>query len=597
MNSQSSNTVQSGNPSTGKSDHEILADLLLAANEAASLLLTVNNLASVDEVLSCALEIIGRAVDADRVFLWRDKEPLEDMVLENLFVWTGKRASDAPEVLIEVSAPFDSYTVWMEKFRSGECVYKTFSDMTADERAFFNTFNTKTVFFIPLFCANALWGVISIDDCMQERSFSEDEIITLKSIALMVASVINYQKTTLDLIAINEEGNAARKVKNAFLSNMSHEVRTPLNAIVGMANVGERADDIDEKDYALAKIKDASTHLLEIISNVLDMARIEEGRLELVPEEFAFRETVDKVLTVIKPVATEKNQIIDVFIDDAIPNNVVGDDLRFRQLISNLLSNSVKFTPIYGKISLDISLTGETDKHLELQLVVKDNGIGISEEQRERIFLAFEQGNGALNRDYGGTGLGLPISKRIVELMDGKIWIESEQNKGTAIYLTVQLVKSRIADTLHGNADVSDDAHDVNVGTVVPGEFAGKRLLIAEDIEINREILIALLKDSGLIIECAEDGQIAVNMVMFNVEKYDIVFMDLQMPNLGGLDAARQIRELPERKRGRLPIIAMTANVLKEDVRACMEAGMDDHLSKPLDIEKVLEKLRKYLAQ
>jgi len=389
-----------------------------------------------------------------------------------------------------------------------------------------------------------------------------------------------------------EAAESANRAKSEFISNMSHEMRTPLNAIIGMTAIGKKTNDIEEKTHALNKIGDASSHLLSMVNDVLDMAKIEANKLELLPIDFNFEHMIDKVLTVIHFRADEKQQILTVNKDDKIPRFIIGDDQRLAQILMNLLSNAVKFTRDRGKIHMDISLVGQIDNAYELRIEVTDNGIGISPAQQSKLFEVFEQADSGTSREYGGTGLGLAISKRIVEMMGGRIWVESELGKGTRFVFTV-LVKQSLKD-----GHITDDSVDIgsDISADTKGDsFDGKRLLVAEDIEINREILIALLEDSGLIIDCAENGKEAVDMISADPEKYDIVLMDLQMPQMGGLEATRLIRKLPPRKSKMLPIIAMTANVFKEDIDDCLAAGMDDHLGKPLDIDKVMEKLSKYL--
>jgi len=365
-----------------------------------------------------------------------------------------------------------------------------------------------------------------------------------------------------------------------------------MNAIIGMTAIGKKTDNLEEKNAALSKIGDASTHLLGIINDILDMSKIEAGKMELVSVEFGIENMINKVLVVIQLRVEEKQQKLTVSIDDKIPKLVLGDDQHLAQVVANLLSNALKFTPEEGKISLDVSLCEESEDYVELRFEVTDNGIGIASEKQAKLFGAFEQAEGFTNRMYGGTGLGLAISKRIVEMMNGRIWVESKLGEGAKFIFTVQLDRcdddAIIDDRNETDKDsISDDTPD-NV-------LEGKHLLIVEDVAINREILISLLDGNGLIIDCAENGKEAVKIITADPDKYDIVFMDLQMPEMGGLEASRLIRMIPSAKSNRMPIVAMTANVFKDDIDACFEAGMDDHLGKPLDIEKVFEKLRKYL--
>jgi len=390
-----------------------------------------------------------------------------------------------------------------------------------------------------------------------------------------------------------EAAESASRAKSEFLSNMSHEMRTPLNAIIGMTTIGNRASDIEGKTHALNKIGDASSHLLGMVNDILDMAKIEANKLELLPVEFNFERMLEKVLTVVHFRADEKQQVLSINLDEAIPRMVIGDDQRFSQVLINLLWNAVKFTPEGGKIHLDLAVAWKTEELYELRVEITDNGIGISKEQQKKLFGVFEQADSETSRIYGGTGLGLTIAKRIVEMMKGKIWVESDIGKGAKFVFT--LVMKYIAE--HGKTlgdpeeiEYTEKNEDSEVDI-----FTGKKLLIVEDVEINREILITLLGDTGVQIDCAENGKEAIDMIYANPGKYNAVLMDLQMPHMDGLEATRRIRALPRHKKEKLPIIALTANVFKDDIDACIEAGMNDHLGKPLDIDKVLEKLKVYL--
>ncbi|MCL2440113.1 MAG: ATP-binding protein [Treponema sp.] len=402
------------------------------------------------------------------------------------------------------------------------------------------------------------------------------------------------KNTLLNTERLRQEAEVASKSKSNFLANMSHEMRTPMNAIIGMTAIGKKSGEIEQKNHALNKIGDASSHLLGVINDVLDMAKIEANKLELSPVVFNFERMLNKILAVINFRVEEKQQKLIVNVDKNLPRFLIGDDQRLAQIITNLLSNAVKFTPEGGKILLDASLEGESGGKCEIRIEVKDSGIGISDEQKEKLFHAFEQAEAGISRQYGGTGLGLTISKRIVELMEGRIWIESELGEGAKFAFIVKVLRSENAE-VNERLGMTDNTNDDNVIRI--GEFSGKRLLVAEDIEINREIIIALLEGTGLIIDCAENGEVAVNMIEENYSKYDVIFMDVQMPVMNGHKATRRIRsfEAIQDFKTRIPIVALTANVFMSDIEECLAAGMDDHLGKPLDIDKVVEKLRKYL--
>ena len=407
-------------------------------------------------------------------------------------------------------------------------------------------------------------------------------------------------KTALD------QAKKASKAKSVFLSNISHEMRTPLNAIIGLTTIAEKTEDKEHRSQIMQNIGEASAHLLGIINDMLDMAKIETDKLELIPIEYDFERMLQKVIATVKFKADEKRQRLTVNVGGDIPRKLVGDNRRLAQVITNLLSNAIKFTQDEGSICFEVSLIGEDDSICDMLFTVTDNGIGISKDMQEEIFQVFVQADSGSNREYGGTGLGLVISKSIVELMGGRIRVESVPGEGSKFIFTVKAQRGGnspvppFGSDVNGEADGVNDKHgcaDIPHDCLVSeaGEFAGKRLLLAEDVEINRVIFIELLAETGLVIDCAENGKEALDMVALEPEKYDILFMDMQMPKMDGLEATRRIRALPAHKRERLPIVAMTANVFKDDIEACRSAGMDDHLGKPLDLDAVLKTLRKYI--
>ena len=372
--------------------------------------------------------------------------------------------------------------------------------------------------------------------------------------------------------------------KSNFLANMSHEIRTPMNAIVGMTHIGKKSDSIEKKDYAFEKIDSASTHLLGVINDILDVSKIEAGKFELSPVEFSCEGMMMRVMTINAFRIEEKKQELTVDKDCNIPKILFADEQRLAQVMSNLISNASKFTPENGTIDIKSSLISEKDGICLIQVSVTDSGIGISEEQQAKLFSSFQQAESDTTRKYGGTGLGLVISKNIVEMMGGEIWIESELGKGATFTFTFKAKRV--------NEDDFKEAAEVDEADI---RFDGRCLLLVEDIEINREIIETLLEPLCISVESAIDGEQAYNMFNSAPDKYDMIFMDVHMPVMDGYETTRAIREIDTAKAKEIPIIAMTASVFREDIERCIDSGMNAHLGKPIVFSEMVAILKEYL--
>ncbi|MDR0495089.1 MAG: response regulator [Treponema sp.] len=405
--------------------------------------------------------------------------------------------------------------------------------------------------------------------------------------------VAGYLKLLQDVTRLEQatkqqaEVEAANQAKSAFLATMSHEIRTPLNAIIGMTEIGKNAQELTRKNYAFGRIEGASAHLLGVVNDILDISKIEANKLELSFIDFEFEKMLKRVVNVISFRIEEKRQKLAINIDRNIPR-LYGDDQRLAQVITNLLGNAIKFTPEEGAITLDARFMGEENGLCAVQISVSDTGIGINEEQQKRLFSSFQQAEGSTTRKYGGTGLGLAISKSIVEMMGGTIWVKSEPEKGATFVFAIK-VKKGIGGPDENGRQGEEAPADIN------GLFAGRRVLLAEDVEINREIILTLLEPTLLETDCAENGMEAVRKFSEAPDKYDLIFMDIQMPEMDGYEATRHIRAMDLPKAKNIPVIAMSANVFREDIEKCLDAGMNGHVGKPLNLNEVISKLRFYL--
>ena len=549
------------------------------------------------------MEIIGRFLDVDRVKIWHNEYDRDELYAVVCYEWNNEIGKTKIEVPIGFKFPYSEKPHWLKKFQQGEPINLIFSNMEPGERQTFGYYGVQTILMLPLFINGQFTGFLSVDDYKRERYFNEEEIQMFSSAGVLLTSYFNQLKQFEEnakrdriLKQLNYQleealGKAVRagQAKSDFLSVMSHEMRTPLNAIIGMTEIAKNSADYKKRDDALQKIDQASKHLLGIVNNVLEMAKIEDDKIELVESEFCLREMLHKVNALVSIPMSEKRHEFTMTIDDSLQGTCIGDEQRLRQVILNLLTNARTYTPDGGKIHLGVEslgMVGETGQ-LEVRFSIKDNGIGISLEIQQKLFRMFEQGDSSIRRRYGGSGLGLAISQRLAHLMGGSdILIDSQVGVGSTFTFTVKLAVP--APDSFGPALCSIKE------SFVPNEFLGKKMLLVEDVEINREVFMSLLEGSGILFEIAENGKEALKKVADPTNKYDLVLMDVRMPEMDGLEATRRIRELNKQAKS-LPIIAMTANVFTDDIIRCLEAGMDDHIGKPIDLADTLFKIRKYL--
>lgn len=398
------------------------------------------------------------------------------------------------------------------------------------------------------------------------------------------------------LLAAYEAAKKANEAKSSFLAQMSHDIRTPMNAIMGMTSIAaSRINDPEKVRECLTKIDMSSSHLLDLINEILDMSKIEKGKIELTEEPFCLRELITDINSITRPEALQKGQELLFRTVDVVHTDFIGDAGRIRQVLINLITNAVKYTQNGGKIIVEVQeVTGRTPGAASFVFTVEDNGIGMDPDFLNYIFVPFSRADDSKVRRVQGTGLGMSIAQGIVSAMNGNIQAESRKGQGSRFIVTLNLKiadSDQVAEHRMAGFEIQDGPGS---DTRCSDRLRGKRLLLVEDNELNMEIAETILTEAGFAVENAENGKEALDMFLASEPGYyQAVLMDLQMPVMDGYTAAKEIRSSTHPQALKVPVIALTANAFAEDMAKALAAGMNDHVSKPIDYKRLISVLEK----
>ncbi len=561
----------------------ILKDKILSAVSKSTQVL-LDSMDYVDALKSC-FSILGRATAVDRVYLFRNFYDDEgNGYTSQKIEWNANDIEPQIDNPLLQNIPFVEVESFMEPLKNKHSFYGEVKNFEINVRRILESQEILSIIVMPIIINNKFWGFMGFDECKYERKWDEVEFSTLSVFRNSLEMAIERHLIEESLKDSKKQAEKANIAKSQFLANMSHEIRTPINGIVGMLNLLDYTSLSNEQKSYIKEAQNASKILLHLINDVLDISKIEAGKMILEKTKFDIKKLVEETVSLFMPKAKEKKVDLNLFIEYNIPKFVVGDLAKVKQILNNLLSNAIKFTD-EGQIIVKVECSKDEYEKTIINFEVKDTGIGMNEEELQKIFNPFEQADTSTTRKYGGTGLGLSISNELVSMMNGEFKVESQKGIGSTFEFYLEFEKEEI----DKNIEIKKEDNQYNNDNKVrqSTDIKNHKILLVEDNEINLKVILKILDKEGYKCDVARNGQEGYEYYIKN--NYDIIFMDCQMPVMDGYEATRKIREYELETNEHIKIVAMTAYAMEEDKNKCFVAGMDEYLSKPINFKKLLE--------